>query len=74
MRTAARVPETWELTGDDAREALVALQIWTFVSALRILYGAAVAAQLEAIRAGIPAPARDREPATASASPMGKTG
>lgn len=34
---------------------LVALQLWTFFSALAILYGVAVAAQLEAVRAGVPA-------------------
>ena len=33
---------------------IVALQIWTFLSALSIFYGAAVAAQLEAVRAGLP--------------------
>jgi YihY family inner membrane protein len=33
---------------------IVALQIWCFLSATAILYGAAVAAQLEAIRAGVP--------------------
>ncbi|MEO5634614.1 YihY/virulence factor BrkB family protein [Gaiella sp.] len=36
---------------------IVALQFWTLVSALSIFYGAAVAAQLEAVRAGSPAPA-----------------
>jgi len=35
---------------------LVALQLWTFFSALAILFGVAVAAQLEAIRAGSPQP------------------
>ena len=34
---------------------LVALQLWTVFSALAILYGAAIAAQLEAVRAGVPA-------------------
>jgi len=33
---------------------LVALQLWTVFSALAILYGAAIAAQLEAVRAGVP--------------------
>ena len=33
---------------------LVALQLWTFFSSLAILYGIAVAAQLEAVRAGVP--------------------
>jgi YihY family inner membrane protein len=33
---------------------VVALQLWTFFSALAILYGVAVAAQLEAVRAGVP--------------------
>lgn len=35
---------------------LVALQLWTFFSALAILFGVAVAAQLEAVRAGVPEP------------------
>lgn len=34
---------------------VVALQIWTFLSAISIFYGAAVAAQLEGVRAGVPA-------------------
>lgn len=33
---------------------IVALQLWTFLSALSIFYGAAVAAELEGIRAGVP--------------------
>lgn len=33
---------------------LVALQLWTFFSSIAILYGVAVAAQLEAVRAGVP--------------------
>ncbi len=33
---------------------IVALQLWTFFSALAILFGVAVAAQLEAVRAGVP--------------------
>ena len=33
---------------------IVALQIWTLLSAVSVLYGAAVAAQLEAVRAGQP--------------------
>lgn len=33
---------------------LVALQLWTFFSALAILFGVSVAAQLEAVRAGAP--------------------
>lgn len=35
---------------------IVALQIWTLLSAIAILFGAAVAAQLEAVRAGAPKP------------------
>jgi YihY family inner membrane protein len=35
---------------------IVALQIWTLLSAIAIFFGAAVAAQLEAIRAGAPRP------------------
>lgn len=35
---------------------IVALQLWTLLSAIAILFGAAVAAQLEAVRAGVRAP------------------
>jgi YihY family inner membrane protein len=35
---------------------IVALQIWTLLSAIAIFFGAAVAAQLEAVRAGEPKP------------------
>ncbi len=35
---------------------LVALQLWTLLSAIAIFFGAAVAAQLEAVRAGEPKP------------------
>jgi hypothetical protein len=35
---------------------IVALQLWTLFSAIAIFYGAAVAAQLEAVRAGSPQP------------------
>ena len=42
---------------------LVALQLWTLFSAIAIFYGAAVAAQLEAVRAGSPQPReRTEEP------------
>jgi YihY family inner membrane protein len=45
---------------------LVALQLWTLLSAVAIFFGAAVAAQLEAVRAGMPEPRVDgvavREP------------
>jgi YihY family inner membrane protein len=44
---------------------LVALQMWTFFSALAILFGVAVAAQLEAVRAG-PAYARAAPPQEAA--------
>ena len=48
---------------------IVALQLWTFLSALAILYGVAVAAQLEAVRAGVPEaqdPAKDESPEVVS--------
>ena len=35
---------------------LVALSFWTFGASLSLLAGAALAAQLEAIRAGVPSP------------------
>jgi YihY family inner membrane protein len=35
---------------------IVALLFWAFLSSVAVLYGAAVAAQLEAVRAGAPAP------------------
>jgi YihY family inner membrane protein len=40
---------------------LVALQLWTLFSAIAIFYGAAVAAQLEAVRAGSPQPREHAE-------------
>ena len=53
---------------------IVALQIWTLLSSISILYGAAVAAQLEAVRAGEPEvqePAKiDDVPATAEAGAL----
>lgn len=51
---------------------LVALQLWTFFSALGILYGVAVAAQLEAVRAGVPEPQDEaaRLEAAGSAHPV----
>ena len=39
---------------------LVALQLWTLLSAIAIFFGAAVAAQLEAVRAGAPRPRVER--------------
>jgi uncharacterized BrkB/YihY/UPF0761 family membrane protein len=37
---------------------VVALQIWTFLSAVAIFFGAAIAAQLEAVRSGTQTPPR----------------
>lgn len=39
---------------------LVALQLWTFISACTILFGGAVMAQLEAVRAGVAEPRKER--------------
>ncbi len=41
---------------------IVALQLWTLLSAIAIFFGAAVAAQLEAVRAGRPEPAPETVP------------
>ena len=38
----------------------VALLLWTVLTSIALLYGVAVAAQLEAVRAGVPAPAQTR--------------
>jgi YihY family inner membrane protein len=38
----------------------VALMLWTLVTSIALLYGAAIAAQLEAVRAGVPSPRRAR--------------
>ncbi len=49
---------------------IVALQLWTLFSAVSILFGVAVAAQLEAVRAGLPQPAEpdpEEHPAPARA-------
>jgi YihY family inner membrane protein len=40
---------------------IVALQLWTLLSACTILYGGAVMAQLEAVRAGVPEPREEPE-------------
>jgi YihY family inner membrane protein len=56
--------------------SIVALQLWSFFSALAIFFGAAVAAQLEAVRAGQTAPAEpdpeehDAPTATSSRVPV----
>jgi uncharacterized BrkB/YihY/UPF0761 family membrane protein len=39
----------------------IALLLWTVLTSIALLYGVAVAAQLEAIRAGAPAPRRPPE-------------
>jgi YihY family inner membrane protein len=51
---------------------LVALQLWTLLSAIAIFYGASVAAQLEAVRAGAPRPRIERAQETA-VQPHGST-
>jgi len=46
---------------------LVALQLWTVFSAFAILFGVAVAAQLEAVRAGVPeAQDHSKDPSSAA--------
>jgi len=44
---------------------IVALQLWTLFSSIAIFFGAAVAAQLEAVRAGSPQPQEHREESVA---------
>ena len=62
FRLASTFPETYgPLAG------VVALLLWAYLSALAIFYGVAVAAQLEAVRSGIRAPADDPEAQPASA-------
>ncbi len=39
----------------------VALLLWTLLTSIAVLYGVAIAAQLEAVRAGVPAPRRSTE-------------
>ena len=51
---------------------IVALQLWTLFSAISVLYGVAVAAQLEAVRAGVGQPAKpdpEEHPEQRPASP-----
>jgi YihY family inner membrane protein len=50
----------------------VALLLWTMLSSIALLYGVAVAAQLEAVRAGVPSPRRPTgsvDPASAGPRP-----
>ena len=45
---------------------MIALLLWALLSSIAILFGAALAAQLEAVRAGVPSPrdeAKVEEPA-----------
>ncbi len=46
-----------------ALAGIVALQLWTMLSSFAIFFGASVAAQLEAVRAGVPAPDRREQSA-----------
>jgi uncharacterized BrkB/YihY/UPF0761 family membrane protein len=46
---------------------MVALLLWALLSSIAVLFGAAVSAQLEAVRAGVPAP-RDEAKADNDAS------
>jgi uncharacterized BrkB/YihY/UPF0761 family membrane protein len=39
----------------------VAVLLWTLLTSIALLYGVAIAAQLEAVRAGVPAPRRPTE-------------
>jgi YihY family inner membrane protein len=48
---------------------LVALQLWTLISACAILYGGAVMAQLEAVRAGVTEPREERREETPARVP-----
>jgi YihY family inner membrane protein len=49
---------------------IVALQLWTLVSACTILYGGAVMAQLEAVRAGVTEPRDERREETPARAPV----
>jgi YihY family inner membrane protein len=49
---------------------MIALLLWALLSSIAILFGAAIAAQLEAVRAGVPGP-RDEAKAEASSAPAG---
>jgi len=52
---------------------IVALLLWALLSSIAVLFGGAVAAQLEAVRAGDPAPQVDREPRDASVDSLVRT-
>jgi YihY family inner membrane protein len=49
---------------------VVALQFWALLSSITLFFGGAVAAQLEAIRAGVPAITRTRQEAAVTATPV----
>jgi YihY family inner membrane protein len=53
---------------------LVALQLWTFISACTILFGGAVMAQLEAVRAGVTEPREERREETPARVPAAAKG
>ena len=52
---------------------IVALQLWTLVSAIALLFGVAIAAQLEAVRAGVSQPA-EPDPEEQPAQPLRPAG
>jgi YihY family inner membrane protein len=49
---------------------IVALLLWSYASSLAVLYGTAVAAQLEAVRAGVPTPQSVRKVAISEPDPV----
>ena len=52
---------------------IVALLLWALLSSIAVLFGGAVAAQLEAVRAGDPAPQVDRDLRDTSADSLVRT-
>jgi YihY family inner membrane protein len=53
---------------------IVALLLWTYASSAAVLYGVSVAAQLEAVRAGVPAPQSAQKAATQPARELASVG
>jgi YihY family inner membrane protein len=52
---------------------IVALQLWTLISACAIVYGGAIIAQLEAVRAGVTSPRKERTETSARVAAAAKS-
>jgi hypothetical protein len=70
-RVVDRALASWGRSRRGRRRAVIGLMLWTFVTALALFFGLAVAAQLEAERAGVPEPGVETPRETLTQDPPG---